>query len=63
MVDRLQADDVDLPALGHPPHITGVAGEDHDMIRVRGLDCGAEVRVSDGDAGPLDDSGGGIGAR
>jgi hypothetical protein len=35
MVDRLQGDDVDLPALGHPPHVTGVAGDDGDLVRVR----------------------------
>lgn len=53
--------DVDASALSHHAHVTGVAGYHGDMIRLRTLDRGPEMRIGDGNSGAFPYGGCGIG--
>jgi hypothetical protein len=48
-------------ALSHRSHVTGVAGYDGDMVRFRSVHRGTEMRIGDGNSGPLPDTCCGIG--
>ena len=58
---ELDGDDVYAPVLGHFPHVPGVAGDDGDPVLPGVRDGGTEMRVRDGNSGPPQQAGRGIG--